>query len=530
MRKTSLPLAACALCVAAAGYLAFLWMVNRVYVPEGQSLQLRYKGPLIFGSRNSPEPGQWAGEGQMGVRQLMRGPGRHFYCPIWWQRTLVPDVLIEPGQVGIVTCKLGDSLPPGEYLVDGDLGATKFKGVLRKALGPGRYRVNPYGYEVKVVRTEKTSTDQTTKYSGWVSIPTGYVGVVTNLADNPTAGRKAGVQDNVLPPGIYPINPREQQIDLISVGYMESSITADKVKTASGALKLDEAGEPLLSTSDNKGINFPAADGFPIIMDFTAIWGLMPDQCPHAVRTFGTLRQVEKKIVLPQIESICRNHGSKYKASELLVGEKREEFQTDALEAFHKILNEKKISLLSGLVRHTYIPSEVRRPIQSAFIADELKLTREEEERTAKEEAAYIEAKQKVELATETVEADTLRMTAARTAEGDREAKRIAAETKKRAAAIEKQTALLRAQARTIVGEAENKGKTLVERAKADKFRLAVQAFGTAGAYNNWVFANGLPENIELKLFYAGAGTLWTDMKNFLPALLIDPNKKAEKK
>jgi hypothetical protein len=47
-----------------------------------------------------------------------------------------------------------------------------------------------------------------------------------------------------------------------------------------------------------------------------------------------------------------------------------------------------------------------------------------------------------------------------------------------------------------------------------NKFRLAVQAFGTPQAYNDWVFATGLPDDIDLKLMYAGEGTLWTDMKN----------------
>ena len=190
--------------------------------------------------------------------------------------------------------------------MDGDIGDTQFKGVLRKVLGPGRYRINPYGYEVKVVKTEEIKGDQTTKYSGWVQIPTGYVGVVTNLADNPEARQRAGVQDVTLPPGIYPMNPREQQVDLISVGYTQTTISADKVKDDSGALKLDEAGEPLVSTSENKGINFPAADGFPILMEFTAVWGLMPNQCARGadLRHFETggkeNRDAADRIHLPQ--------------------------------------------------------------------------------------------------------------------------------------------------------------------------------------------------------------------------------------
>src|SRR5262249_11529265 len=43
--------------------LGFHWFVNRIYVPPGHSLLLRYKGPLLFGSRKTATPGYWAEEG-----------------------------------------------------------------------------------------------------------------------------------------------------------------------------------------------------------------------------------------------------------------------------------------------------------------------------------------------------------------------------------------------------------------------------------------------------------------------------------
>ena len=55
-----------------------------------------------------------------------------------------------------------------------------------------------------------------------------------------------------------------------------------------------------------KGIEFPFNDGFPIHLDYTAIWGILPVQAPDVVRQFGTLKDVEQKVILPQIESICR--------------------------------------------------------------------------------------------------------------------------------------------------------------------------------------------------------------------------------
>lgn len=501
----------------AVGGMAFHWIVNRWYVEPGESLLIRYRGPLLssmfFGSPKTAPPGQWAAEGEIGVLQKMRGPGRHFYCPIWYECERIPDKVIQPGEVGIVTCNLGDPLPPGQFLVDGDIGATKHKGILRKALGPGRYRINPYGYELKKVKLERKEAGSQPKFSGWVEIPIGYVGVVTNLADNPDAKEKAGIQDKVLPPGIYPVNGAEKQIDIVEIGYREATVAVAKLLNDDGTLRVDEAGEPLVGESDG-GINFPSSDGFPIVMDFTAIWGIMPDQAPHAIRTFGNVAEVESKVVLPQIESICRNNGSNYSAVQLLVGEQREGFQDSTLAQFQKILLEKQITLLYGLVRHIYIPREVRQPIQTAFIADELKLTREQEQTTAMEEGKMREAERMVELEAQRIHVETQKKVAQVLAEGHKKVGETEAETRKLVAAIAKQSAQLEADAQLAMGEAENQGKRLIQEATASRFRLAVEAFGTADAYNNWTFATELPESIDLKLLYAGEGTLWTDMDN----------------
>lgn len=33
------------------------WSINRIFVPPGKSLLLRYKGPLLLGRGHSPQPG-----------------------------------------------------------------------------------------------------------------------------------------------------------------------------------------------------------------------------------------------------------------------------------------------------------------------------------------------------------------------------------------------------------------------------------------------------------------------------------------
>lgn len=517
------------LVVVALGLFVFVrWTIDMVYVPVGQSLQITYKGPLFYGEKKSPKSGYWAEDNEIGVRKKLLGPGRHFYSPIWYDRVLVPDVIVPPGKVGIVKCQQGESLPAGEFLVDGDLESASKKGILRKVLTPGRYRINPYGFEVTFVGEQKKVDGNQVKHSGWVEIPTGYVGVVTNQAANPKTGATKGTQDKVLPPGLYPINGKEQQVDIVEIGYRETTVKMTKMRNRDGSLKLDIAGEPMVDPRTTKqGIDFPSSDGFEIYMDFTAIWGLMPNQAAHAVRTFGNVRQVEEKVVKPQIDSICRKNGSKYSAVEMLVGVDREKFQSINLEDLQKVLSEKEITLLYGLVRHIYIPQEVRGPIQKGFLAEELTITRQQEQETAKAEAELKEAEENISLERQKVTEDTERKFQQKVAEGDREARTIEAETEKMVAAIRKETAILNAKAVTTIGKATNEGKELIEKARADRFRVAVDAFGNNSAYNQWIFASELPDDIDLKFFYAGEGTMWTDMKNIGVRANIPVSKKS---
>ena len=349
------------------GYEAFEWTFNRVYVPEGYSLVMRYKGPpLPFLPGNCPAaaPGQFAKVDdngrplEVGILKDMLGPGRHFRWVGWWETRLVEDTVVPPGSVAVVSSKMGKDLTDGDFLVDGDLDSTEEKGILRQVFAPGTYRINDYAYSVEVIQEKILPSGTQTKHAGWVSIPTGYVGVVTNLTDNKLTKAVAGIQDKVLQPGLYPVNPNEQHVDIIGVGYTEKSIKSNLV-SRDGVPVLDESGEPSVM-DDESGIAFPSNDGFKIHMDFTAVWGIMPEQAADVIRKFGNLEAVETKVVVPQIESICRNKGSSLGAVDLLVGDTRQVFQEEVSDAFEKILEDKGLTLLHGFVRNIHIPLEVR--------------------------------------------------------------------------------------------------------------------------------------------------------------------------
>ena len=512
---------------------AYHWTFNRIYVQPGQSLQLTYKGPplpFLPGGRPQATPGAFAKVSEtgypqeVGVLENMLGPGRHFLWRGWWETRLVPDVVIPPESVGIVSSKMGRNLPANQFLVEGTLGETEYRGTLRSVLTPGTYRINPYAYEHAIVGVETIDSvsvggRQQTKYAGWVEIPAGFVGVVTHLSDNPATGVKKGIDPHVLPAGLYAVNPQERNIDIVEVGYREKSLLSELQRDGQGNVVRDISGEPVIA-DDDSGIKFPSNDGFPINMDFTAVWGIMPEQAPEVIRKFGNVEAVEEKVVVPQIESICRNMGSHIGAVDLLVGESRQAFQTETSAAFRKVLDEKGLTFADGLVRHIYIPQKVRVPIQRSFIADELKLTREQEQLTAKTESTLREAERKVELERERVRVDTEKQVAEVAATGEKTAEETRARQIKEVAAIDRQIAELEAEAQVLLGKAESSAKQMSEEARAEKFELAVAAFGTGEAYNLWTFATNLPEDIDLKLLYAGEGTLWTDLKGFTETML----------
>ena len=361
------------------------WTICRIEVPAGSSLLVRYKGPWPFGTRPQAPEGtlvQTDAAGrplQVGILEAMPGSGRHFYSPLEYETQLVKDEVVPPGKIGVVVSKIGKPLPEGTYLAD----EKGYRGILRKVLTPGRYRINKYGFDVKIVDVDacaEPGTQVKRRAEDPTLIPPGYVGVVTNKASDPRTKEDRGIQPQVLQPGIYFLNPEEKRINIISIGYSETSLTVEALRSGTARptepapaeghgdrgdrLGTTTADDPLYTAG--KGIEFPSSDGFPIHLDYTAIWGILPEQAPDVVRQFGTLKDVEQKVILPQIESICRLHGSRRGAVDLLVGDTREQFQNETSAELERVLTAKKLSLLFGLTRHIYVPKAVREPIQKA--------------------------------------------------------------------------------------------------------------------------------------------------------------------
>jgi hypothetical protein len=453
--------------------------------------------------------------------------------------------------IGLVTRRVGTDAPPGTIVVDRDSG---HKGVLREVLTPGTYKLNPYVYDVQLEPA--------------VVIPPGFVGVVTNLfgtmptthdsqgvtspkatdggnapppdasaqgtppapgdpstsddasappADavderetmRPLAGPgERGTLRDVLQPGVYFINPKLQRVTLVEIGFNEYS----QVKE---------------SETVNNRITFPSDTGYHIGVGVTVVWGIHPRHAAEIINEFGNVDRVLDKVIGPQLRSIGRNIGSTYAARDFIQGAKREMFQRELTEELQRVCRAKHVEVLLALVREIEVNApgthganggevteDLKRTIQQSHIAIENQITKEKQREAATVRAKLEEERKKIDIARESIQADSRVIVAKIAAEAEKSAAEIDAQAKLEIAGIHKEVAELDARRTEILGKATAEVEKLKKDAEAKGYALLVDAFGSPQAYNLYTFAeNFQPESI--RLFFAGEGTFWTDLTRF---------------
>ena len=311
-----------------------------------------------------------------------------------------------------------------------------------------------------------------------------------------STGEDQGIQDDVLQPGIYFLNPEEKRVDIISVGFNE---TTQMVQTRDGS---GTGGLQQPAGHDDRqgpGLRPRHRDRVPLqrrLPDPPGLHGDLGDPARPGPRRGPPVRHAQgRRAEGDPARRSARSAGSTAPsegAVDLLVGDTREEFQTDTSEELETVLAPKNLTLLFGLTRHIYVPNQVREPIQKARIADELTKTREQEQLTAKAQADLSEAKAKVVQEQDRTKAETEKMIAQVTAEGEKKAREIEANTERLRAEIDAKTAIVQAQITKTLGEANAKTIELANQAEAERYRQYVQSLGGPDAYNRYVFAEGL--------------------------------------
>jgi hypothetical protein len=519
------------------------WGFCRVYVAPNEALLVINK----FGDSLPPErivvP---TGEDHYkGVQADLRGPGRYFISPISHDWKIVPLQVIPAGkpqdwafdsngqlkqpdtapQIGLVSLKEGMEPPPGQEVVEAG-----YKGLQREVLTPGTYKVNPQQYEV-------------TLFPATV-VPPGSVGVVTRLSGDthditsaaltavtpaPTTGQSGaatqpatpfdqlaaaptrlalgpnqrGILTDVLQPGIYYLNPRLAKVTVVPVGY--------------DAITLDH--------ETNTSVHFYSNDGYQIEADLTVVWGRSPADAPQIVANIGNVDKVRENVIEPAMKAAFQNEGARYSAKELIQGTSRSVFQDALSTSLNQQVSARNVHVLLALIRNITVKdtsgndatSGLLKTIQQTNIEKEKDLTNQQETITATKKAELEQTTKLVDVARETVAAETLVKTATAKAEGEKTAAETAGETEVKVAEVQKQVAELEAKRIEIMGKAESEVLRLKNEADAQGAKMLVDAFGSPESYNLYTFAKNF-EPTDLHMIFAGPGTFWTDLKSFQDA------------
>ncbi len=545
-------------------YGAWLWFFCRIEVDAGEMCILTAKTGADL------PPGQiLAEEGQKGIRRQPLPEGRYFRNPVVYDWSVIPAASIPAGKVGIVTSKVGAELPQGQILAPD----TRSKGVWKDVLGPGTYRLNPEGYTITLADA--------------VNIPIGYVGIVTSQTGAPAQpgsfakpGEKGVLQD-ILQPGLYYINPRAYQVDVLEIGMNQVSIiggtgsviltksqignVAENVSDLQNATirnqqvkrenylnaNLDQAFlqqqaprkaiSKVTSSIDqdvnrklqklakdesvafgiNRFVSFPSRDGFQISLDMTVEFELMPNEIARIYMLYGDLPAVVDKIILPQILSVSRIKGSTYKAHDFINGDGRQAFQTALTEELTRVLKEKYIRVHNAIIREVEIPDTILEPIKQASLSKEQDLTNKARQETARKQADLNTQTALIEQNRLQVQQETEKLVATIAAQAKSDVASIDAETTLAVAQVNLEKARIQAGRTRLLGETQAKAQFLVanEHAKGEKLRAAV--FSAPGALADLVFVEKLNPEVDIKIIHAGEGTLWTDLKTFAPAIPV---------
>ena len=212
----------------------YFWGFCRFYVPPECMAVVTAK------SGKTPTAGSLLVEpGEKGIWKEVLPEGRYFLDPVMHDIKIVPAINIPIGKVGVVTSKVGKPLAPGEIIAPDK----SFQGIWREVLTPGVHRLNPEGYKVDIVDA--------------INIPFGYVGVVTSQTGKPAkpgefakAGEKGVLQD-ILQPGLYYINPRAYQVNVIEIGMNQVSMTGETGGVIALKNRIEAASDTLAEMSTN---------------------------------------------------------------------------------------------------------------------------------------------------------------------------------------------------------------------------------------------------------------------------------------
>ena len=465
----------------------FVWLFCRIEPGPGEIAVLIHKtgSDLPDGAILALAPDQ------KGIQLDVLPEGRYFRNPYsWgWQISTITD--IPAGRLAVLTRLYGKDLPPGKIVAEA--GA---KGIVPEVLRPGKYRINPYAYNVELFDA--------------LSIRPGSVGVVTSLVGEDVLNSKVapetrngylvaegmkGVVPQALDPGTYYLNPYLYNV-------VEVNLQSQRF---------------VLGGED--AITFLTLDGFTVNVEGTIEFSIERDKAALITHKVGDMEDVLRKLILPRARGFSRIEGSKHPAINFIVGETRQQFQ-NSLEAH---LQEKSkdwgVAIKSVLIRNIVAPDAIASIIREREIAVQNARKFEQQIEQARSLAELTRQEMLAQQNKEKVAADTSRIQAVIRAQQDLAVQVTAANRELEVARLENEAAAAQAQAILAKAQAEHDVIALNNQAQAQVLSTQVRAFKTGLNLARYAFYQKLGPRITSILGSDAPESLGGLLQPYLPKL-----------
>lgn len=404
-----------------------------------------------------------------GIQAEVLPEGRYFRNPYTWTWECRPMTDIPAGKLGVLVRRFGKDLPAGRIIAEKDT-----KGVLLDFLSPGKYRVNPYAYDVLVVNATQ--------------VKPGHVGVVTSLIGKDVLTDDVGVEDRntfivapefkgvqaeVLDAGTYYLNPFAKTV-------VELNLQSQRFE---------------MSGAD--AITFLTVDGFNVSVEGTLEFSIQREQAALLTHKVGDMDDILKKLILPRARGFSRVEGSKKSAVDFIVGETRQEFQNSLEQHLRETCKPWGVSVNSVLIRNIIPPQEIASIIRSRELAvqDARKIDRQIEQ--AKSGAELARQQMLAEQNSKRIAAETAKLRAEIAAKQEMAVRLTAAQRELDVAKVGLETARLSAQAITLEAQGQRDAIRKLNQSEADVLASQVKAFGSGEAYVRYLLYGKLAPRIE---------------------------------
>ncbi len=238
------------------------------------------------------------------------------------------------------------------------------RGPQENILTPGTYYINPYMFAV-------SKRKQALVRQGEVAV------LISNIgkdpaefepgADDPhTDGSRTrhvvpkgfrGIQREVLGPGAYNINPLAYSAIIIPTTTRSVDWSAEKEKPGEAA-----AFDPFQVVSH---------DGFEMKVEVRCQYRILPENAPYVVQKIGSIEELEKNVIHPQIDGIFRAQVSRSPA--IAYQQNRAEEQKSAEEAVRQDLAKYRVEVVSVMITNIHLPEALMKTTQQKNLAEQEK-------------------------------------------------------------------------------------------------------------------------------------------------------------